>query len=42
MVDEINMKKLSDGRVEVQIGTDVKVFLDWNEAFTYVTEVENR
>lgn len=42
MIDEINMKKLSDDSIEVQIGTTVKVFPDWNKAFEYIAEVENR
>lgn len=38
MIDEISMKKLENGKIEVRYGDEVKTFPDWNMAFNYAIE----
>ena len=38
--DEISMKRLPDGRVELSYNGETLCFPDWNLALNYITEIE--
>lgn len=38
--DEINMKRLSDDKIELTYNGETKIFPDWDMAFNYIKEIE--